>query len=122
MRIYYELQQNIIDTLKSNLKFEIEQSPSKKGEIIEDFLNNIDIHTEEQTDYEIGNACIYNYRCFDIVKEIGMTHWEEEAEFWGMKPNSIYDLAVLALSTQMYGAFFKEDIENALVTYCNTLK
>lgn len=122
MKTYYELQLNIIDNIKSNIDFEISRNPSQKEAILEDYLENLQFKVEEQTDYEIETATIYNYKCFDIIKELGFTNWEDEAEEWGMKPTSIHDLAILALSSLMYGSFFTEDIDNAIITYINTLK
>lgn len=122
MKTYYELQLNIIDNIKSNIDFEISRNPSQKEDILEDYLENLQFKVEEQTDYEIETATIYNHRCFDIVKDLGFVNWEDEAEDWGKVPKSIHELAILALSSLMYGAFFTEDIDKAIITYINILK
>lgn len=124
MRITYQIQLQVIENLKENLRYELRQNNNASSEIIDDCNNmtieehiaNIEDNIHHQIDSEVANACIYYSDCFDIVKELGVTDWEDLSKEYGTI-SDICSLAMFALSSEIYESGYESEIHDEILEH-----
>lgn len=121
MRTTYQITLDIIENLKESINYEIAQDASDTNYIIDDRLNSLQDDINHQINCEVENACIYYSDCFDIVKELGVTDWEDLAFEYGSPITSICNLAMFALIQEIYERF-ESDIYDAMILYYESLR
>lgn len=121
MRTTYQIQLDVIENLKEVINYEIKQAPECINDIVEEKLNNIQDDINHQIDSEVENATIYYYNCFDIVKELGVTNWEDLVDYFGGPINDICNLAMFALLQEIYERF-ESDIYDSITLYYESLR
>lgn len=120
MRTTYQVQLNVIDNLKEIIDYEIKQAPECVNEIVEEKLNDIQDDINHQINSEVANACIYYSDCFDIVKELGVTDWQDLNKDLG-EISDICSLAMYSLANEIYD-HFEPDIYDSITLYYQSLK
>lgn len=121
MRTSYKITKDIIENLENEVEYEIAQNPICTNDIIDDRLNSLQDDINHQINCEVENACIYYSDCFDIVKELGVTDWEDLALEYGSPITSICNLAMFALIQEIYERF-ESDIYDAMILYYESLR
>ena len=121
MRTTYRIALDIIENLKQDINYEIAQDARFTNDIVEDKLRDIQEDINHQIDCEVSNACTYYSDCFDIVKELGVTDWEDLGNEYGTPITSICNLAMFALIQEIYERF-ESDIYDAMTLYYESLR
>lgn len=121
MRTTYRITLDVIENLKEDINYQIAQDARFTNDIIEDKLKDIQDDINHQINCEVENACIYYSDCFDIVKELGVTDWEDLAFEYGSPITSICNLAMFALIQEIYERF-ESDIYDSVTLYYESLR
>jgi CRISPR/Cas system CSM-associated protein Csm2 small subunit len=120
MRITYRIKLDVIENLKEDINREIEKDSRFTNDIIEEHLNNLQDDINHQINCEGANACIYYSDCFDIVKELGVTDWEDLNKDLG-EISDICSLAMYSLINEIYERF-ESDIYDEMTLYYDSLR
>ena len=121
MRTTYQITLDVIENLKEDINYQIKQAPECINDIVEDRIRDIQDDINHQINSEVENACIYYHNCFDIVKELGVTDWEDLANDYGSPITDICNLAMFALLQEIYERF-ESDIYDSITLYYESLK
>lgn len=120
MRTTYRITLDVIENLKEDINYQIKEDARFTNDIVEDKLRDIEEDIHHQINCEVANACIYYSDCFDIVKELGVTDWEDLNKDLG-PISDICSLAMYSLSNEIYERF-ESDIYDAMTLYYESLR
>lgn len=120
MRTTYRITLDIIENLKEEINHKIKEDTRFTNDIIEDKLNDLQEDINHQINCEVANACIYYSDCFDIVKELSVTDWEDLNKELGTI-SDICSLAMFALIQEIYESY-ESDIYDSMNTHYKDLR